>query len=43
MLSNRNDVQFKLTDDTNNNTAHIMGVRVVVIESIKNHKDIEVL
>lgn len=38
-----NDVQFKLTDDTNNNTAHIMGVRVVVTESIKNHKDIEVL
>ena len=39
----RNSAQFKPTDKPNDNTTYIMGVRVVVTESTKNHLDMEVL
>lgn len=39
----RNSARFKPAEKPNDNTEYIMGVRLVVTESIKNHKDIEVL
>lgn len=39
----RNSAQFKPDEKPNDNTTYIMGVRVVVTESTKNHLDIEVL
>ena len=38
-----NSSQLESTDKHNDNTEHIMDVRVVVTESIKSHKDVEVL
>lgn len=39
----RKSVQFKPAENPNDNTTYIMGVRVVVTESTKNHLDMEVL
>lgn len=39
----RKSVQFKPAENPNDNTTYIMGVRVVVTESTKNHQDVEVL
>ena len=39
----RKSVQFKPAENPNDNTTYIMGVRVVVTESTKNHQDMEVL
>lgn len=40
---NSKSARFKPADSPNDNTTYIMGVRVVVTESIKNHLDMEVL
>ena len=39
----RNYAQFNPAEKPNDNTTYIMGVRVVVTESTKNHQDMEVL
>lgn len=45
MIGEENSVMIRVsrTDKPNDNTTMVMGVRVVVTESINNHKDIEVL
>lgn len=40
---NRATIRIRRTDEPNDNTTMMMGVRIVVTDSIKNHKDVEVL